>query len=351
MKPCRVLVVDDSALVRTLLTSILSREPDLEVVGTASDTVSARRKILELDPDVLTLDIEMPGTDGLTFLKKLMQLRPMPVVMVSQYTLANSEAAVRALELGAVDCVAKPAMDVSGRLSEIGDELVSKIRSAARVNRHALGTHPVPKRSGTTFGDERPRLCSGCLIAVGASVGGPVVVPRLLSDLPRWSPPVLLVQHMAAAFTASFVRRLAQHAPMNVCEASPGLEVLPGTVYVAPGDRHLKVVSAEGGAVCELVDGERVQGHRPSVDVLFRSVLEVAGIRTIGVLLTGMGEDGARALKQIRDAGGTTVAQDEASSVVWGMPGAAVAMGAAQHVWPLEEIGPRLISLFAPRQC
>lgn len=301
MKRIKILVVDDSALVRKLLCEIFGSDPALEVVGTAGDTITAQNLIRELRPDVLTLDVELPGTDGLSFLKILMQLRPMPVLMVSKHTEENSDSALLALELGAVDCVAKPYFLDSG-LAGAGEELIAKVKAAAAVNREALARLPMPPSSALRPGafDQR------ALVAVGASVGGTEAIRTLLLAWPKLGPAMVVVQHIGPQFSESFARSLARSCSQEVRLARAGDHPAPGLVLLAAGEYHLELVKKGTYCSCLLTDGPRVEGHKPSVDVLFDSLAKIAGPKVIGVLLTGMGEDGARGLKNLRDHGGLT---------------------------------------------
>ena len=338
MKKIKILIVDDSALVRKLLSEIFRSDPELQVVGTAGDTATAQKLIRQLRPDVLTLDVELPGTDGLTFLKIMMQVRPMPVIMVSKHTQENSDSALLALQLGAVDCVAKPYLLDSG-LAGAGEELISKVKMAAAVNRGALLPHGRPSPLGRAGG----AFSSQALVAVGASVGGTEAIRSLLANWPQQGPAMVVVQHIGAQFSESFARSLAKSCNLEVRLARHGDPPLPGLVLLAPGDRHLTVKKSGATYLCALSDGDRVQGHKPSVDVLFHSLARCAGPAVLGVLLTGMGEDGARGLYQLRQAGSHTIAQDEATSVIWGMPGTAVRLQAVDQVLPLHQIAPQVL--------
>lgn len=355
MKRIRVLVVDDSALIRQMLTQIINAQPDMEVVGTASDPHLARQRIKQLNPDVLTLDVEMPQMDGITFLENLMRLRPMPVVMVSSLTERGADVTLHALELGAVDFVSKPRVDIAGSLGDYSEEIVGKVRAAARARvgrglRPAvvpkytadavIGARPVPRRFRTT---DR-------MIAIGASTGGTEAIKTLLVAMPPDAPAIVITQHIPAAFSAPFAARMNLLSAMSVCEATDGQQILAGHVYIAPGGQHLLVEQDGARNVCRLSACPPVNRHRPSVDVMFRSVAQNVGPNAVGVLLTGMGEDGARGLKEMQEAGAPTLAQDERSSVVWGMPGAAVRLGAADAVVALEDIAQRALRLCAQRQ-
>ncbi len=340
----RVLVIDDSAYVRQILTEILRADPGIEVVGCASDAHVAREMIRRLNPDVLTLDIEMPRMDGLTFLRNLMRLRPMPVVMVSSLTERGAEVTLDALALGAVDFLPKPHTDLGVTLRDYAAELISKVKAAANVGvRSTVATAAVPKARPATS----PLSTTNIIVAIGASTGGTEAIREVLAELPPDAPGTVITQHIPKAFSAAFARRLNDSSALRVQEAEDGQQVLPGHAYVAPGDRHLKIERSGARYLCRLDQGPTVNHLRPSVDVLFQSVAEAAGARCIGVLLTGMGRDGAQGLLQMRNGGSQTIAQDEASSVVWGMPGEAVALGAAQLVLPLSAIAVRLVALVA----
>jgi two-component system chemotaxis response regulator CheB len=351
----KVLIVDDSALVRKLLTEMLSSAPDMEVVGTASDPFVARERIKQLNPDVITLDVEMPRMDGITFLENLMRLRPMPVVMVSSLTERGAEVTLRALELGAIDFVTKPKIDVAGSLTEYAEEVLAKIRVAAtaRVNPR-LGAPRAPARIDPRRSADAvlpPTTATKVLrttdriVAIGASTGGTEAIREILEVLPADAPAIVISQHIPAAFSKPFAERMNRISAMAVCEAQDGQQILPGHAYVAPGDRHLLIERDGARYRCRLSDGPHVNRHRPSVDVMFRSVAQNVGPNASGVLLTGMGDDGARGLKEMRDAGAHTIAQDEASSVVWGMPGAAVKLGGAEFVWPLHQVAEGVLNL------
>jgi len=345
-KKIRVLVVDDSALVLKILTTALNLTDDLEVVGTATDPFMAREKIKTLNPDVLTLDVEMPRMDGISFLGNLMRLRPMPVVMISTLTSKGSEVTLNALELGAVDFIAKPSASLQGNIEEFAREVQEKVRAAAGARVQplekplvaAVAAKPSGIRSSTVFKH---------MIAIGASTGGTEAIKAVLMGLPADCPPIVITQHIPSQFSASYARRLNDTCAMNVSEASHNSPILSGHAYIAPGDQHLQIFKTNGKYVCKLSSGERVNRHRPAVDVLFDSVIEHADKSAIGVILTGMGADGAQGLLRMYEHGCYTIAQDEASSVVWGMPGSAVNLGAADEVLPLSKIAARLLQ--APR--
>lgn len=352
----KVLIIDDSALVRKLLTQMLGDAPGIEVVGTAADPYAARERIKQLNPDVITLDVEMPRMDGITFLENLMRLRPMPVVMVSSLTQQGADVTLRSLELGAIDFVAKPRIDVAGTLANYAEELIAKVRMAATAR---VKAHTAPRASQAqvdprhtadavlAFSARRVLRTTERIIAIGASTGGTEAIREVLEMLPADAPAVVISQHIPAAFSKPFADRMNRTSPMSVCEAQDGQYILPGHVYIAPGDRHLLVERDGARYRCRLHDGPHVNRHRPSVDVMFRSVAQNVGLNATGVLLTGMGDDGARGLKEMLDAGASTIAQDEASSIVWGMPGAAVKLGAAEQVLPLHLVAPEVLRLAA----
>lgn len=350
----RVLVVDDSALVRSLLTEMLNSAPGIEVVGVAADAHAAREKIKRLNPDVLTLDVEMPRMDGITFLRNLMRLRPMPVVMVSSLTERGADVTLDALSLGAIDYLSKPKIDLAATLMDYRDELVEKVRTAALASVKALTSQRAPVSPGPAHSADAvlPKAAApkqlrttDRIIAIGASTGGTEAIKEVLIRLPPDCPGVVITQHIPKAFSGPFARRMNDCCALSVCEAEDGQHILAGHAYIAPGDRHLLVIRDGARYVCRLDDGVPVNRHKPSVDVLFRSVAQHAGRNAIGALLTGMGKDGARGLKEMLDSGSHTIAQDEATSVVWGMPGEAVALGAAQHVVALESVAGRIRQL------
>lgn len=346
MNPIKVLIVDDSALIRTLLSEIVNRERDMVVVGTAGDPYAAREKIKELDPDVLTLDIEMPRMNGLDFLEKLMRLRPMPVVMVSSLTEAGASATLRALELGAVDYVAKPSAALDGGLLSLAAEVVEKIRAAAgaRVRRYVPAPSVAPVHAGGA--ESASGLAHDSIIAIGASTGGTEAIKEVLVRLPRNAPPVVVTQHMPPGFTKSYADRLNRLCALTVVEAQGGERLLVGHAYVAPGHAHLVVTKRDGTAYTALDDGPRVNRVKPAVDVLFRSVAAAFGSRVSAIVLTGMGRDGADGIRAIKAAGGCTIAQDEESCVVFGMPKAAIETGCVDLVSPLAGIAQILIQRF-----
>ncbi len=350
MKKIKVLIVDDSALIRQLLTSILSASNDIEVVGSAPDPLVAREKIKKLNPDVLTLDIEMPRMDGLSFLEKLMRLRPMPVVMISSLTEKGAEATLKAMSLGAVDFIPKPKIDICSGLESYAEEIVAKVLMAAKSETHLSRQQPtVEKTSQTTESvmESQPMAYSGNpkIIAIGASTGGTEALKALISQLPATMPAILISQHLPAAFSQSFARHVNDVARMNVCIAEDNQLIEAGNVYIAPGDRHLEIVNHGAEYRCRLNDGPAVNRHKPSVDVMFESVALNVGKNAIGVMLTGMGADGARAMKQMKQCGATNIVQDKETSVVWGMPGEAYKLGASDFVLPLDEIARQIMAL------
>lgn len=335
--PIRVLVVDDSATARGLICTILARQPDMVCVGEAADALQARELIRGLDPDVVTLDLVMPIMDGLDFLERLMRLRPMPVVVITTPTRQHQTTVLRASALGAVALIDKPTPGVAAGLEVFEQAVVARVREAAR-------SHPCRRVASVGEGLDT----GGRLIAIGASTGGTEATPRLLSRLGPAVPPVLIVQHMPPGFSARYAARLNTLGPLSVSEARDGEPLQSGHAYVAPGGLHLSVERAAGGGyLARVSDGDPVQRHRPSVDVLFRSVARVAGDRAIGIMLTGMGGDGAQAMRVMRDAGAYNLAQDEATSAIFGMPREAIRADACQEVLPLDAIAPRVMALLA----
>jgi two-component system chemotaxis response regulator CheB len=346
-KKLTVLIVDDSALVRRLLTEMLSSDAGITVLGAAHDAYDAREKIKALNPDVLTLDVEMPRMDGVTFLRNLMRLRPMPVIMVSSLTEKGAEVTLDALSIGAVDYLPKPKIDLAATLADYKEELISKVKAAASARLRATTTTPSASADAILAKrDSQRRLrTTERIIAIGASTGGTEAIKEVLIRLPPDTPGIVITQHIPKLFSGAFARRMDACCQVSVCEAEDGQQILRGHAYVAPGDKHLLLVRDGARYVCRLDEGPPVNRHKPSVDVLFRSVAQQAGRNAIGVILTGMGKDGALGLKEMRDAGAPTVAQDEATSIVWGMPGEAVAVGGAADVLPLGEIWSRVLHL------
>ncbi|KUJ71580.1 chemotaxis response regulator protein-glutamate methylesterase [Thiomicrospira sp. WB1] len=369
MSKIKVLVVDDSALVRQMLQEMLNADPGIEVVGTASDPYDARDKVKQLHPDVLTLDVEMPRMDGVTFLKNLMRLHPMPVVMVSTLTEKGADITFEALELGAVDFVSKPKIDLAHTFEDYAEEIRRKVKTASRVSKYQLERHYARYAANKTEKPKvlpQPRLqapqkydtdaivkrthsrhfsTTEKIIALGASTGGTEAIKELLMRLPANTPAIVITQHIPAAFSQPFADRMDTISEMRVMQATDGQAILPGHVYIAPGGQHLLVERSGARYLCRLNDGPPVNRHKPSVDVMFRTVVQNVGKNAVGVLLTGMGADGAQGLKELQEIGVATIAQDEKTSVVWGMPGEAVHLGAADHVLPLEKIPEKILEL------
>lgn len=356
MAKIKVVVVDDSALVRSLLTEIINRQPDMQCIGAASDPLVAREMIRELNPDVITLDVEMPRMDGLDFLSRLMRLRPMPVVMVSTLTERGAEVTMRALELGAIDFVAKPRVGLSTGLKDLGGEIVEKIRIASKAHVRRLPNAPPAAGAGavTTSAPAsapspvapRPllgRMSTEKIICIGSSTGGTEAVREILVQLPADCPAIVITQHMPPGFTASFAARLNSLCQITVKEAAHGDRILPGHAYIAPGGKQFSLARSGANYVAVVEDGEPVNRHRPSVEVLFRSAAKVVGPNAFGIMLTGMGNDGATAMREMKDAGSYNYVQDEASCVVFGMPREAIAAGAADEVLPLQQIAAALL--------
>lgn len=347
MKKIRVVVVDDSALVRSLLAEIINMQADMECVGAANDPLVAREMIRELDPDVITLDIEMPKMDGLDFLGRLMRLRPMPVLMISTLTERGAEVTMRALELGAVDFVAKPRIGLVDGIKELASNIVEKIRIAASAKVHRgirpSSTTASSVQSGATALTALGRVSTEKLVFIGASTGGTEAIKEILVRLPADSPAVVITQHMPPGFTTSFAARLNGLCLITVQEAVNGARILPGHAYIAPGGRQFWVEKSGANYVCVVEDGELVNRHRPSVEVLFRSAAKVVGRNAFGIMLTGMGNDGAKAMKEMKDAGSYNYVQDEASCIVFGMPREAILSGAADEVLALTDIATALL--------
>jgi len=344
IKRIRVLIVDDSALMRQILSSILSSDPAIEVIGTAPDPLVAREKIKALNPDVMTLDVEMPGMDGIAFLEKVMTLRPMPVVMVSSLTEKGAEVTMRAMELGAVDVFCKPADAAGGGFSAHAPELIDKVKAAALARVRALVNHgnrpSAPKLSVTQIYKSSDRL-----VAIGSSTGGVEAMRDVILALPPDAPPIVITQHIPPRFSASFAERLDGLAAVRVKEAADNERILAGHVYIAPGDRHLAVKRSGAALITRTYDGPLVSGHKPSVDILFHSVAETCGSAAVGVILTGMGRDGAEGLLAMLRAGANTLGEDEASCVVYGMPKAAKDLGGVEKELPLGRIADEILKL------
>lgn len=352
----RVIVVDDSALVRSLLAEIINRQPDMECIGTANDPLIAREMIREKNPDVITLDVEMPKMDGIDFLGRIMRLRPMPVLMISTLTERGAEVTMRALELGAVDFVAKPRVGVANGLQQLSTEIVDKIRIAASAHVHRMvrPAHTAPAAGGAAAAaPAKPAVSSASLlgkldrklIAIGASTGGTEAIKEVLVHMPADAPAIVITQHMPPGFTTSFAARLNSLCQITVKEAVHGERILPGHAYIAPGGKQFSI-SRSGANYVAVVDEQAppVNRHKPSVEVLFKSVAQFVGRNAFGIMLTGMGADGAVAMREMKDAGSYNYVQDEASCIVFGMPREAIAHGAAHEVLPLNQIAPAVLA-------
>ena len=356
MSKIKVLIVDDSALVRQMLTEILNSDSGIEVIGSAADPYVARDKIKLLNPDVLTLDVEMPRMDGLTFLNNLMRLRPMPVVMVSTLTEKGADVTFDALELGAIDFVSKPKVDLAHTLENYAQEIIEKVKTASRARVRVVDAaktktelKAVPKLSADAVIEKKGKVrnlkTTDKIIAIGASTGGTEAIKEVLMCLPADTPGVVITQHIPEAFSGPFAKRMDSCSAMTVYEARDGQQIVPGHVYIAPGDKHLIVERSGARYICKLSHGAPVNRHRPSVDVMFRSVAQNVGSNAVGIVLTGMGDDGARGLKEMKEVGAPTLVQDEDTSVVWGMPGEAFKIGATKLALPLDRIASKIITL------
>jgi len=348
MAKTKVVVVDDSALVRSILTEIINRQTDMECIGAAADPLVAREMIRTLNPDVITLDVEMPRMDGLDFLSRLMRLRPMPVVMVSTLTERGAEVTLKALELGAVDFVAKPKIGVADGIRLLAQDITDKIRIAAKA--HIRRAPPPPAPGTAPAAPAKPvtmaslgRASTEKIIFIGASTGGTEATKDVLVNLPADSPAVVITQHMPPGFTRSYAARLDGLCKIRVKEAQDGERILPGHGYIAPGGLHLTVERSGANYIARVQDGDPINRHKPSVEALFLSAAKVVGQNAIGIMLTGMGADGARAMKVMKDAGSYNYCQDEASCVVFGMPREAIAAGAADEVLPLNQIAVKVL--------
>lgn len=349
LKKIRVVVVDDSALVRSLLAEIINRQADMECVGAANDPLIAREMIRELNPDVITLDIEMPKMDGIEFLGRLMRLRPMPVVMISTLTERGAEVTMRALELGAVDFVSKPRIGLVDGIKELSSQIVDKVRVAAAAHIRRNVAPATGAKADVASVPSRPqhiggRVSTEKLICIGASTGGTEAIKEVLIRMPADSPGIVITQHMPPGFTTSFAARLDGLCQITVQEAVHGQRILPGHAYIAPGGKQFRIDRSGANYVCVVEDTEPVNRHKPSVEVLFSSAARMVGKNAYGIMLTGMGNDGARAMKEMRDAGSYNYVQDEDSCVVFGMPREAILHGAADEVLPLLSIAPALLS-------
>lgn len=372
MSKIKVLIVDDSALVRQMLQEMLGADPELEVVGAAADPYMARDMIKERHPDVLTLDVEMPRMDGVSFLKNLMRLHPLPVVMVSSLTEKGADVTLQAMELGAVDFVTKPKVDLAQTFDQYAHEIRRKVKLASRVTKEALERQYIRYANNQ---QSQPKVevmppqasvsekltadavikkaaqpvkhfkTTDKIIAIGASTGGTEAIKEVLMRMPASCPAIVISQHIPAAFSGPFAQRMNSVSQMTVAEAQDRQQILPGHVYIAPGDKHLLVERDGARYICRLNDGPPVNRHKPSVDVMFRSVAQNVGINAVGAILTGMGADGAVGLKEIQEIGAPTIAQDQKTSVVWGMPGEAVKLGGADFVLPLDAIAKKILDL------
>ncbi len=348
MNKIRVLIVDDSLLIRKVLAAVLSSAPDIEVIGAAEDPFVARDMIKQLNPDVLTLDIEMPNMNGITFLRNLMRLRPTPVVMISTMTENGAEETLEALALGAVDFVAKPKINAENTLAMYSEEIIAKVRNAARTNvkaiqlreetPHVVKTTPMQKTTRSNAGFTQ-------LIALGSSTGGTEAIKVVVKSLPADCPPILITQHLPAAFSQSFVQHIDSVTQMTASIPTNGQIVEWGNIYLAPGGFHMAVRRVNNQYIIQIEDGEPVNRHKPAVDVLFHSAAKCVKDNAVCVLLTGMGADGAVGMQAMKEAGAKTIVQDEASSVVWGMPGAAFKLGCADYVVPLDDIAAKILTL------
>ncbi|MFI4997945.1 MAG: chemotaxis response regulator protein-glutamate methylesterase [Hyphomicrobiales bacterium] len=342
MKPIRVLVVDDSLTMRSLICAALGNDPSIEVVGQAADAIEARSAIKALNPDVITLDVEMPKMDGLALLEKLMRLRPTPVIMVSNLTSRGADSTLRAFELGAVDCVAKPSPGNAHGF----DELAAKVKAAASARLRGLSQRASPSPpENVAHRSTHSYEPDGRVVVIGSSTGGVEALLNVLSHFPANCPPTVITQHMPALFTKSFAERLDRHCAPKVAEASEGARLQSGQIYLAPGSvAHLEIVGRQDNLRCHLSEGDLVSGHRPSVDMLFSSAAKAAGSKAVGVILTGMGQDGARGLLAMRNAGASTFGQDEATSVVYGMPRVAFELGAVEKQVSLRRMGEHILA-------
>ena len=343
----RVLIVDDSATARTVISEALSKDPEIEIVGTAPDAYVARDKIVQLKPDVICLDVEMPRMDGISFLKKLMKHFPIPVLMVSSLTQKGAQVTLDALEAGAIDYVAKPHSYIYDGIVDIEKELITKVKMVASSNLSARIKQKEARKEGVTAVKPIYSLAetTNKIIAIGASTGGTVALTDLLKTFPKNMPGTVIVQHMPVGFTKSFADRLNEICDVDVKEAEDGDIISKGRVLIAPGDVHMVIRREGGNYKVKIGTGEKVSGHRPSVDVLFNSVAKQAGTNAIGVILTGMGSDGAKGMLAMKNSGAINIAQDERSSVVWGMPRVAVEIGATNYIEPIDKITSKLVQL------
>ncbi len=350
----KVLIIDDSALIRQMLTQILDSDPDIEVVGTAGDPYIARTKIKKLNPDVLTLDVEMPRMNGIKFLENLMRLRPMPVVMISSVTEQGAEVTLRALELGAVDYISKPKVNIAKELEKYAEEIITKVKMSAEARVRTLDErNRINKKiesrclakTSKSAGQTGKHKEVDKIIAIGASAGGTEAIADVLRHLPPDMPGIVVTQHIPGPFSRSFAARVNSYSQLEVSEAKDGDKISRGHVYIAPGDKHLEIKRDGQNFICKLNDGPLVNRHKPSVDVMFLSLAESVGPNAIGILMTGMGRDGAAGLEAMKKTGAVTLVQDEKSSVVWGMPSEAIKRGVVDEVVSLQSMSGRLIEL------
>ncbi|MCG8694606.1 MAG: chemotaxis response regulator protein-glutamate methylesterase [Minwuiales bacterium] len=346
-QPTTAVIVDDSALMRQMLSEMLGSDPEIEVLGTAADPIAARALIKSTNPDVITLDVEMPKMDGLTFLEKIMTLRPTPVLMISSLTQKGADTTIQALELGAIDFVAKPTIDLKEGMTAKRDEIVRKVKAAARAKLRPRSSPSARKPKARQAG--RVLRSTEQVILIGASTGGVNAIRDIVCTLPVDCPAVLVTQHMPAGFTRSFAGRLDADSAVSVAEAAHGQRAMPGQVLIAPGNRHLELSRSGADYICRLRDSAAVSGHRPSVDVLFRSAAKCAGPNAVGVILTGMGRDGAAGMLELRRSGARTLGQDEASSIVYGMPKAAWDIGAVESQVSLSKVVDTVLDLCSQR--
>ncbi len=351
-KKISVLIIDDSALVRQVLTEIINSSSNLEVIGVARDPMDAREKIKQLNPDVLTLDVEMPKMDGVTFLKNLMRLRPMPVVMISTLTEAGADITLEALEVGAVDFISKPKLDVQGALKDYTEEIIEKLETAGKAKvreyKKPVVREAVDKKldAGAVIAKKTGKIqfkTTDKIVALGASTGGTEAIKEVLESLPADAPGIVISQHIPVAFSRSFTERVNKTSLVTVCEPTDGQKIVPGFAYIAPGDKHLLVERSGADYICRLNDGPPVSRHKPSVDVMFRSVAQNVGPNAMGVMLTGMGADGAEGMLEMKQQGAYNISQDEESCVVWGMPGAAVKIGAVDKEINLSKVANEIV--------
>lgn len=346
MNKIRVLIVDDSLLIRKVLTAILSNVPDIEVVGAAEDALVAREMIKQLNPDVLTLDVEMPHMDGITFLRNLMRLRPMPVVMISTLTDHGAEVTLDALALGAVDFVTKPKINAENTLADYSDDIIGKVRAAAKTNVSKFVPRETPNVvKAVPMSNQKTTIHFTKLIVLGASTGGTEAIKVVMKSMPADCPPILITQHLPAAFSDSFVQHIDAVTQMKASIPVDGQIIEWGNIYLAPGGLQMGVKRVNNQYVIRIEDSEPVNRHKPAVDVLFHAAAKCAGENAVCVLLTGMGADGAVGMKALKEAGAKTIVQDEATSVVWGMPGAAYKLGCADYVLPLDDIAAKILTL------